>query len=65
MKKILSILIIVLVIFAGVGACYYIVKYTLYDPVKTLKISDPTNKNLLGKPQGCQTTSTRQPYFCI
>ncbi|WPX10084.1 hypothetical protein [Anaerocellum danielii] len=37
-------MIITLVIFAGVGACYYVTKYVLYDPVKTLKIIDPTIK---------------------
>ncbi|AZT91552.1 hypothetical protein ELD05_13670 [Caldicellulosiruptor changbaiensis] len=56
MKKILSILIIVLVIFAGVGACYYIVKYTLYDPVKTLKISDPTIKIYF-------SSNEREPFY--
>lgn len=56
MKKILSISIIALIIFVVIGSCYYIVKYTLYDPVKTLKISDPKIKIYF-------SSNEREPFY--
>ncbi|WAM32767.1 hypothetical protein [Caldicellulosiruptor morganii] len=67
MKKTLLILIIILFIFAGVGACYYVTKYVLYDPVKTLKIIDPTIKIYFSsdetKPLGDNSYNGKKPDY--